>query len=423
MIESEDRTLRVWIDASQPAQEVRIFGLSLLERLLRSLTPFAEDLKEVRVELAADAPTPAVRLDRLPAALPIAWSRSADRAGRRLRRAVDDAHGEPWLALSADCVVDARLIAQVLAASGNVAFVGGDGDDRGALLRLENAVPGLDDAAGLLEAAERAVATGSAVAFTERDFKGYIANLRRDLAPYLFRVGDEAARDPCERFLFWSNYKGSTDFMTKYVYPPLVWRIVRPLARWRIHPNAVTIVSILATFAAVPLFARGAWLPGLALAFLMTVLDSVDGKLARVTFTSSKIGEILDHGLDIVHPPLWYMAWAFALCAGDLQSPLFRASLLMLGVYVVDRLFALVFRSRTGMSIHGCTPLDEKVRTFVSRRNVNLVVFTAALLLDALRPGLGAAPIAFYVIVAWQVLSALWHAARLAHFWNAKLAT
>jgi hypothetical protein len=95
----------------------------------------------------------------------------------------------------------------------------------------------------------------------------------------------------------------------------------------------------------------------------------------------------------------------------------------MLGVYIVDRLFALVFRSRTGVSIHGCTPLDEKVRTFVSRRNVNLVIFTAALLLDALFPGLGAAWVAFYAIVAWQVLSALWHAARLAHFWNAKLAT
>jgi phosphatidylglycerophosphate synthase len=402
---------------------VRVFGLSLLERLLRSLTPFAENLEEVRVELPADAATPALGDRRLSTALPLVWSRSADRAGRRLQRAFDDAGGEPWLAFSADCVIDARLIEQVLASSGNVAFVAGEGADRGALLRLEQPVPGLEDATGLLEAAEAAVASDAARSFGEREFRGYIANLRRDLPPYLFRVADDAARDRCERFLFGSNYKGSTDFMTKYVYPPLVWRMVRPLARWHVHPNVVTIVSIIATFAAIPLFARGAWLPGLALAFSMTVLDSVDGKLARVTFTSSKLGEILDHGVDIVHPPMWYMAWAFALGAGDLQSPAFRASLLMLGVYVVDRLFALVFRSRTGVSIHGCTPLDEKVRTFVSRRNVNLVIFTLALSLDALFPGLGAALVAFYAIVAWQLLSAVWHAERLAHFWNAKLAT
>jgi len=37
-----------------------------------------------------------------------------------------------------------------------------------------------------------------------------------------------------ERFLFWSNYKGSTDFFTKYVYPPLVWLMVPPLARARV---------------------------------------------------------------------------------------------------------------------------------------------------------------------------------------------
>ncbi|MCB1006956.1 MAG: CDP-alcohol phosphatidyltransferase family protein, partial [Acidimicrobiales bacterium] len=123
-----------------------------------------------------------------------------------------------------------------------------------------------------------------------------------------------------ERFLFWSNYKGSTDFMTRYVYPPFVWVMVRPLARLRVHPNWVTAVDILATFAAVPFFMAGAWVPGLALAYLMSVLDSVDGKLARVTFTSSKLGEVLDHGLDIVHPPVWYLAWGWALGGASTSS-------------------------------------------------------------------------------------------------------
>jgi phosphatidylglycerophosphate synthase len=45
----------------------------------------------------------------------------------------------------------------------------------------------------------------------------------------------------------------------------------------------------------------------------MTFLDTVDGKLARVTLTSSRIGDVLDHGLDLLHPPFWYLAWGIGL--------------------------------------------------------------------------------------------------------------
>ena len=111
--------------------------------------------------------------------------------------------------------------------------------------------------------------------------------MRRDLPYHLNGLPDAQARREYERFLFWSNYKGSTDFFTKYVYPPLVWLLVRPLARARVHPNAVTIASIVFTFAAVPFFVAGQWLPGLVLAYAMSVLDSVDGKLAaEANFTA-----------------------------------------------------------------------------------------------------------------------------------------
>src|SRR3546814_21049992 len=75
----------------------------------------------------------------------------------------------------------------------------------------------------------------------------------------------------------------------------------------------------------------------------MSVLDSVDGKLARLTFTDSRLGNVLDHGLDIVHPPLWYFAWAWGLAGGDLAAPVFAASLWMTGFYVADRLVRAVY--------------------------------------------------------------------------------
>jgi phosphatidylglycerophosphate synthase len=166
-----------------------------------------------------------------------------------------------------------------------------------------------------------------------------------------------------------------------------------------------------ACFAAVPFFAAGWWVTGLALAYVMSVLDSVDGKLARVTFTSSERGDVLDHGLDIVHPPFWYWAWAWGLSGGDPYSPVFVSSLYMAGFYIFDRILETVFKGITGTGIASWKPLDERMRTFISRRNVNLAVFTVALPL-----GLGVE--AFYLIVAWQAFTVLFHLSRVMAVWQ-----
>jgi len=242
---------------------------------------------------------------------------------------------------------------------------------------------------------------------TQAEFPGFIRNLRRTLPFYLFRIANAEECAKVERFLFWSNYKGSTDFFTKYVYPPLVWLLVRPLARAHVHPNWVTIVSIALTFAAIPLFAGGHFLAGFLCAYGMSVLDSVDGKLARLTFTDSKIGNVLDHGLDLVHPPFWYCAWAYGLSNGDVWSPVFLASLLMLVLYVIDRLILKVYPTRFGRGLHTHAAMDGLARTFISRRNINLPLFTVGYVAE-----LGIETI--YLIVFWQAATCLYHGLRTA---------
>ena len=78
---------------------------------------------------------------------------------------------------------------------------------------------------------------------------------------------------------------------------------------------------------------------------------------------------------------------------------------------MADRAITGIFKGRTKRSLHGFTPLDERVRTFISRRNVNLALFTVAI-------PLGLAIPAFYLIVGWQAASALFHLSRVIHFWN-----
>ncbi len=408
--------MRIWIDATDPRSALEVFGMTLLERQLRTVVTSGLEPTEVRIELAPDASAVPSLPSQLLKQLPLRWSRNPGTVRERLTRMVDEAAGEPVLAIEADSVSDARLLQYLDARAGSCATVGGEGSERAAVLRLEGTVPTSQImAARLPELAEAGIAQRAVAELPLQAVPDYIKKLRRHLPAYLSRVTGTASRDRAERFLFWSNYKGSTDFFTKYVYPPLVWRMVRPLARWRVHPNVITLFNVFITFAAVPLFAQGRWVSGLGLAYTMSVLDSVDGKLARLTFRSSWIGNILDHGLDIVHPPLWYFGWAWALSNGDMTAPVFQAAVWMAIAYTLDRIVTGLFNRRTGRSIHGYRPLDERMRTFISRRNINLPLFTLGLIAGIPVP-------AFMVIVLWQVATCAFHCARLVQFWKGKAA-
>jgi phosphatidylglycerophosphate synthase len=436
--------VRIWIDATDHDERIEVFGMTLLERLLRSLLEsqrqvlalkvLEKELKglteartwirsfvtrrltpsEVRIELRAGAALPASIPRDLLASLPIVLSQGEATTRERLTEALRDAHGEPLVALSADTVVDVRVLEHLVWSNVPLAFFSGTGSERGAMLRLDGPLPPArgDETDDLTSIARVCLESGCVKEVGPDEFDGYVRKLRRNLPGWLFRVPDRTSAAKIERFLFWSNYKGATDFLTKYVYPPLVWRAVVPLAKRRVPPNAVTATGILCCFLAVPFFAAGWWLPGLFLAYAMTVLDSVDGKLARVTFSSSKQGDVLDHGTDVIHPPIWYWAWAWGLSGGDPFSGVFQASLWLTGLYIADRILESLFRSCTGgRSVQDFTPLDARLRTFVSRRNVNLALFTLGLAL-----GLGVET--FYAVVALQLATVLYHFVRVVQYWD-----
>jgi len=211
-----------------------------------------------------------------------------------------------------------------------------------------------------------------------------------------------------ERHLFDGSYKGVTDLVTKWVWPAPARGVTRICARFGIPPNAVTAVSLVLVVMATLLFAQGRFGAGLALAWVMTFLDTVDGKLARVTVTSTPLGHYFDHSIDSVHPPIWYFAWAWGVTGGVpgiwTLAPLLVAILV---AYVAGRLIETVFKHFVGgTSLFTWRPFDSYFRLILARRNPNLLLLTGSFLAGI--------PVAgFKAVAIWTVLSSIVLAVRL----------
>lgn len=207
-----------------------------------------------------------------------------------------------------------------------------------------------------------------------------------------------------ERQLFDASYKGVTDVVTKYLWPEIAFRCVRLCARFGISPNQVTLLSLVASIAAAWLFIGGWFWSGLLCAWVMALLDTIDGKLARVTATSSKWGNVFDHGIDLVAPPIWWIAWWCGLAAGMPGSSTTMLALVIVG-HLAGKLVEQAFISTFGLKIHVWEKFDSTFRLFTARRNPNVVILTVGLLVAG--PGM-----AFIAMMVWLWLSLAVHAAR-----------
>jgi phosphatidylglycerophosphate synthase len=230
---------------------------------------------------------------------------------------------------------------------------------------------------------------------------GFQEQLRKFDPPYVLQIAADNTL-AFEEHLYSGSYKGVTDLVTKWAWPiPAKW-VVRICVKAGITPNAVTIISLILTIIAGVCFAHGHYATGLAAGWLMTFLDTVDGKLARVTVTSSKIGHILDHGLDIIHPPLWYIAWGMGL--SFFTPPTYWLSLhnifgIILAGYILGRMCEGLFQLWLGKFGLFCwRPFDSFNRLITARRNPSLILLSGSLCFA--RPDLG-----LLAVVAWTVLS------------------
>jgi phosphatidylglycerophosphate synthase len=230
--------------------------------------------------------------------------------------------------------------------------------------------------------------------------------LRKRATPYAMLLGDMPLRI-IEWRMFKGAYKGVTDFVTKWFWPGPAFFVTRWCAASGITPNTVTAASFVMVLVALWFFVAGYFALGVIAAWLMTFLDTVDGKLARVTLTSSKWGNVFDHGIDLIHPPFWYFGWYYGIAALGLESAWQVPALwiIVLG-YVLGRLQEGFFLWRFKVEIHAWRAIDSWFRLFTARRNPNLAIMTVAVVA-------GRVDIGFLAVAAWTILSLAFHFLRI----------
>jgi phosphatidylglycerophosphate synthase len=337
------------------------------------------------------------------------------RAGLAHRISVDEArsHAGAVIAVRADAVLDQPLVAGLLQKPNLVLLSSDTGVPVAAHVQAAD-LPAVQ--AAMLGNSVPSIPGVEARAPGQLDVAFWKA-LRKRETPYALVVTASSA-DTIAWRMFMGTYKGATDLVTKHVWPRPAFHATTFLAARGITPNMVTSVAAVATVAAFFLFLHGHYGWGLLAAWFMTFLDTVDGKLARTTLTSSKWGDVFDHGIDLVHPPFWYIAWALGLAAWGLaltDQMFWWVTAVILGGYVLQRVMEGISIKWLGLEIHIWRPIDTFFRQITARRNPNLILLSIGWL--AGHPDWG-----LIAVAAWTAICLALHGLQLAQALAAKRA-
>ena len=236
------------------------------------------------------------------------------------------------------------------------------------------------------------------------DLTSFDTNLRRSTKPLLEPVSLER-KSYLENKLYGNAYRGITDLVTKFVWPRPAKQAVRICAALGVTPNMVTTIGLLLVIAACFLFAHQYYAWGLLAGWIMTYLDTVDGKLARVTINSSKFGHLYDHLIDLIHPPIWYIIWGGSLIgfSGAMGLSLDQMNWAIIIAYISGRIVEGVFPLLGNCEVFTWRPLDAWFRLITARRNPCMIFLTLSIL--AGRPDWGFIAVTFWTVFTTLVLN------------------
>ena len=361
-------------------------GISLLERILRQLSELDAIGRILVIKPSAQRlPPPSSRVQKN-----VTFTdASGDTAWDMLRkaRAVLD---EQFVALAADHLTDQRLIAWLIAHPRDAMLIGRGGMRLPAARLSRKAL----DAPDLRAAGVEPVAVSSLPAHWEA--------MHGEVPLHLRRVTNDRDAEAGWAILLDHVQRRAQELPSRYFDLPCENFLVRRLAGTPVTANQVTILTTLLGFVVAALYFTGWLRAGVLLAIFVEVLDGVDGKLARITRTTSRVGE-LEHIADFFYENACYLALgAYLTTTGFAHAWL--AALLMVLFDLTDTLAYAAMDVWWGMSLDNASPCLTRFRAIAGRRNVYNWLFFGGVFL-------GFPAHAFYAASAWAGITAATHAA------------
>lgn len=400
-------SIRAWVDATQPAWGVRLYGMTLLERLLRTChdvgirefvivtKPGVNTIQSLRPDFNARYDI-SMRQDELLAA-PL--QHLLDHVGRSTTRV---------LALEADAVYDPRLIDCVTSLEGSVVACNpGDNDSPVVALLSGNDASWLESLEGQSLSASVLETSSTAdvrILFPEQ-VKAYNSVLRTRTTPFLLRVVDEASAHTAYVALYEAVFKDSIDFVARYGYKYLVRWLVARISPTRITPDHVTWVGVLLSLLAVVFFAVGMHWAGAAILGIVVLCDSIDGKLARLTHRVDDFGGTLDSVVNFVTLEASAVAIGYHLAGGTVGDLPFLAGVVFVGAYSLDRVVCMLFKKAHKAMLYDFTPFEFRFRRFAARRTNIVFAWLVGMLTGHLLE-------AHYAVAVWGICTFAVHTFR-----------
>lgn len=410
--------MKVVILADAPAALIELCGISLIERLLRTLQRL--DVHNVVIASSTAEALEKELAKPSPPRSEITFTFQRRNAGPVTIEQICAAgsEGDMLLVLPGDAVWDDRLIRLLITNEAPAVLVDSapppsvetfisqmptttHGRLSGAAVLRRDWMSG--ESGPFYEVLRRNVDGGRLALLDIAAQSSYSLAMRRELRALWIPAPQPAQRKQAERLILDASQKGSLD-LPAWVHAPIETFLVARLCKTPITPNQLTALCNVVAWTTVLLFATGHLVWGTALALAVGVLDGLDGKQARVKVETSEGGK-LEHWLDTFYE----LAWAFALAyhfhaSGELPGA-YKYLLLLLGSEGVDGLAKLSIIRRYGRLIDELSPLDRKIRFWGGRRNIYIWILAVGMLL-------GAPAKSFVVMAYWEAVTAAIHVVR-----------
>ena len=392
----------VWIDATQRAAGRQLWGMSLVERQVREMALRACRRFCLLVTTQTRGSVEAMRddlHDLYEVELEIVEVAAVGEVFLRLSQVREEV-----ILLAGDAVYDDRALAYILdEGAGSAVWA----QERGAFYFSSEQCATLHELSVQTWQDLMAV-DGLAFRGTEvGELNAYVASLRLTMPAYIYRLGPDEDIRHIDHLMYRRTFKGAIDAVARYGYYHLVRWITRQLARGKSTPNFYTLLTVFCVWIASPLIALGHIGEGLLVAWAGVILDSVDGKLARLRLHLSDEMGTFEHIAAMPVLALWFLAMGWHLSAGQLFTllPVPLETWLLLAAFLLDKITSGLFKKVVGRELFDYRRIDALFHLVAARRNIALLILSAGGLLGYLE-------YSFHALMLWMAATLFFHLLR-----------